>query len=95
MALPRLIPLSQAAQKMGLSEADLRQRIDAGTIQAGITQTTDMIYGKMLNDDVRQIITTLGTSAPTELSRDLFMQMQNLMDRLQSSFEQTSSQSSD
>ena len=35
MTLPQLLPLPEAAEKFGLSEAELRTRVDAGKITAG------------------------------------------------------------
>jgi predicted site-specific integrase-resolvase len=34
MTLPRFLPLSEAAQELGLSEAELRKQVEAGTITA-------------------------------------------------------------
>ena len=35
MALPTFLPLTEAANKLGLSEAELRLRVESGTITAG------------------------------------------------------------
>ena len=35
MSLPQFLPLPEAANQLGLSEAELRQRVETGTILAG------------------------------------------------------------
>ena len=43
MSLPKLLPLSKAAQALGISEEDLRTQIEAGKIQAGVLPDGEIV----------------------------------------------------
>ena len=59
MSLPQLIPLPEAARKLGLSETELRQRVETGTILAGnlpngeIVVSTDNVISGVLDINSR------------------------------------------
>ena len=46
MSLPQLIPLPEAARKLGLSVPELRQRVEAGTIAAGVLPDGEIVVSK-------------------------------------------------
>ena len=43
MSLPQLLPLPEAAEKFGLSVSELRTRVEAGTITAGILPDGEIV----------------------------------------------------
>jgi hypothetical protein len=46
MSLPQLLPLPEAARELGLTEAELRARVDAGTIAAGRLPDGEIVVSK-------------------------------------------------
>ncbi len=44
--LPQLLPLPEAAKKLGLSLADLQARVEAGTITAGMLPTGEIVVSE-------------------------------------------------
>jgi hypothetical protein len=46
MSLPQLLPLPEAARKLGVSVSELRARVDAGTIAAGVLPDGEIVVSK-------------------------------------------------
>ena len=55
MTLPQLLPLPAAAQRLGLTETELRARVKAGTISAGVLPDGEIVVNTDVNvptDDI-------------------------------------------
>lgn len=50
MALPQFLPLPAAAKRLGLTETELRARVKAGTIAAGVLPDGEIIVNTDVND---------------------------------------------
>jgi predicted site-specific integrase-resolvase len=50
MALPQFLPLPAAAKRLGLTETELRARVKAGTIAAGVLPDGEVIVNTDVND---------------------------------------------